>query len=88
MDNGLLAVEFLPVGMRRSDGSITFTPDRFGPDITITGATYRTGPVDARIQVSRLLPEGRVHWRLVDDLRGPGTTGLGDLQDDGFSKSL
>jgi hypothetical protein len=69
------------VQIRLADGNIVFTPDLFGPGISITDVVYRMTSVDAGLKYRGMAVEGEYYWRWVDDLRGPRT---GDLQVDSF----
>ena len=67
-DLGLRSAEYL--GLGRGD--------------QVTDATYHMGSVDAGLKYRGFSLEGEYYWRLIDDFRGPGTTGLDDLNDHGF----
>ncbi len=75
---------FENVQLRLSDGNNIFTPDLFGPGIRITDATYHMGSLDAGLKYRGFSLEGGYYWRLIDDFRGTGTTGLDDFNDHGF----
>ena len=70
--------------LRLSDGSVIFTPDLFGPGITITDARYRMFDVDGGLKYRGFSIEGEYYWRWLDDFEGPGTEGLPQLRDRGF----
>ena len=70
--------------LRLSDGTVIFTPDLFGPGITITDARYRMFDVDGGLKYRGFSLEGEYYWRWLDDFKGPGTQGLPQLFDRGF----
>ena len=70
--------------LRLSDGTVIFTPDLFGPGVTITDARYRMFDLDAAVKYRGLSLEGEYYWRWLDNFKGPGTEGLPHLFDHGF----
>ena len=70
--------------LRLSDGSVIFTPDLFGPGITITDATYRMLDVDAGVKYRGFALEGEYYWRWLNNFKGINTEGLKPLFDHGF----
>jgi hypothetical protein len=70
--------------LRLSDGSVIFTPDLFGPGITITDARYQMTAVDGAFKYRGFALEAEYFWRRLDDFRGPNTDGLPRLSDQGF----
>jgi len=70
--------------LRLSDGTVIFTPDLFGPGITITDARYRMFDVDGGMKYRGFSLEGEYYWRRLDNFKGPGTLGLPTLSDRGF----
>ena len=46
--------------IRLTDGSIVFTPDLFGPGITVNNVDYKMTSIDARHQIPRPVARGRV----------------------------
>ncbi len=70
--------------LRLSDGTVIFTPDLFGPGITITDARYRMLDFDAGLKFRGFSLEGEYYWRWLDSFKGPGTEGLPQLFDHGF----
>ena len=70
--------------LRLSDGSVIFTPDLFGPGITITDARYRMFDIDGAIKYRGFALEGEYYWRWLDNFRGENTQGLPRLFDHGF----
>lgn len=70
--------------LRLSDGNVIFTPNLFGPDITITDAAYKMTSVDAGIKYRGFALEGEYYWRWLNNFQGNGTAGLTSLFDHGF----
>lgn len=70
--------------LRLSDGTVIFTPDLFGPGVTITDATYRMLDVDAGVKYRGFALEGEYYWRWLSNFKGTKTEGLATLFDHGF----
>jgi hypothetical protein len=70
--------------LRLSDGSVIFTPDLFGPGITITDATYRMLDTDFGFKYRGLALEGEYYWRWLNNFKGENTAGVEPLFDHGF----
>ncbi|HEU4391360.1 MAG TPA: hypothetical protein VFV34_26410 [Blastocatellia bacterium] len=70
--------------LRLSDGTVIFTPDLFGPGITITDARYRMVDVDWGLKYHGFAVEGEYYWRWLDNFKGTNTAGLPRLFDHGF----
>ena len=70
--------------LRLSDGTVIFTPDVFGPGITITDATYRMLDIDAGVKYRGLALEGEYYWRWLNNFKGENTAGVKPLFDHGF----
>src|SRR4029078_4972031 len=75
------ADQFENTQLRLSDGTVIFTPDLFGPGVTITDARYRMFDVDGGLKYRGFSLEGEYYWRWLDDFKGPGTQGLPQLFD-------
>ncbi len=67
---------FENVQMRLSDGSVIFTPNLFGPGITITDARYKMVSFDAGIKRRGFALEGEYYWQWFNDFRGTNTSNL------------
>jgi len=70
--------------LRLADGSIIFTPDLFGPGITITDALYRMVDFDSGLKIHGFSLAGEYFLRWLNNFQGPGTAGLKGLFDHGF----
>lgn len=70
--------------LRLSDGSVIFTPDLFGPGITIEDARWRMTTVDGGFKYRGYSLEGEYFWRWLDNFRGTNTAGLPQRFDHGF----
>jgi hypothetical protein len=67
---------FENVQLRLSDGSVIYTPNLFGPGITITDARYKMASFDTGIKYHGLSLEGEYYWQWLNDFRGSNTAGL------------
>ena len=56
--------------IRLTDGSVVFTPDLFGPGITVNNVDYKMTSIDAGIKYQRPVARGRVLPALADELHG------------------
>ena len=56
--------------IRLTDGSIIFTPDLFGPGITVEKVNYDMVSVDAGVKNKGLSLEVEYYWRWLSQLRG------------------
>jgi len=70
--------------LRLSDGTVIFTPDLFGPGVTITNATYRMLDVDGGLKYRGFALEGEYYWRWLNNFKGTNTAGIEPLFDHGF----
>ena len=62
--------------LRLSDGSVIFTPNLFGPGITVEDATWRMSSFDGGFKYHGFSLEGEYYLRWINNFRGPGTEGL------------
>ena len=62
--------QFENTQLRLSDGTVIFTPDLFGPGITVTDARYRMTTVDGGLKYRGYSLEGEYYWRWLDNFRG------------------
>ncbi|HVQ30748.1 MAG TPA: DUF3011 domain-containing protein [Vicinamibacteria bacterium] len=70
--------------IRLTDGSVIFTPDLFGPGITVENVTYDMVSVDGGIKWKGLSLEAEYYWRNLSDFAGPNTKGIAEIDDHGF----
>ena len=70
--------------IRLTDGSTIFTPDLFGPGITVERVRYRMASVDGGVKYKGLSLEAEYYWRWLDEFKGENTGGIADIHDHGF----
>jgi hypothetical protein len=70
--------------IRLSDGSIVFTPDLFGPGITVNELDYHMSSVDAGVKYKGLSLEGEYYWRWLRNFVGVNTGSVPDINDHGY----
>ena len=70
--------------IRLSDGSIIFTPNLFGPGVTVEQLRYQMESVDGGLKYRGMALEGEYYWRRLDQFHGPGTGIVSDKSDHGF----
>jgi hypothetical protein len=70
--------------IRLTDGSVIFTPDLFGPGITVEKVTYDMVSIDGGIKKKGFALEAEYYWRFLGDYAGANTAGLDDIDDHGF----
>jgi len=70
--------------IRLTDGSVIFTPDLFGPGITVTEVDYRMTSVDAGVKYQGLSLEGEYYWRWLSNFTGVNTGGIANINDNGY----
>jgi hypothetical protein len=70
--------------LRLSDGTVIFTPNLFGPGVTITDATYKMFDVDGSLKYRGFALEGEYYWRWLNNFKGTGVAVVPDLFDHGF----
>jgi hypothetical protein len=70
--------------IRLTDGSVIFTPDLFGPGITVNEVDYRMTSIDAGIKHKGMAVEGEVYWRWLSDFAGDNTGGIANITDSGY----
>jgi hypothetical protein len=68
--------QFENTQLRLSDGTVIFTPDLFGPGVSITDARYRMMTVDGGFKYRGFSLEGEYFWRWLDNFRGDNTGGI------------
>src|SRR5882672_8657877 len=72
------------VQIRLSDGTIVFSPNVFGPGITVTDLLYHMMSADAGAKYHGFALEGEYYRRWLNHFAGPGTAGLPKVIDNGF----
>ena len=70
--------------IRLTDGSTIFTPDLFGPGITVERVKYRMSSVDAGVKYKGMALEGEYYWRWLSDYVGPNVGTIPDISDHGY----
>jgi Protein of unknown function (DUF3011) len=70
--------------IRLTDGSVIFTPDLFGPGITVEEVIYDMVSVDGGLKYKGLALEAEYYWRWLSDFAGTNTGGIADIDDHGF----
>jgi hypothetical protein len=70
--------------IRLTDGSVVFTPDLFGPGITVNEVDYRMSSVDAGLKYQGMSLEGEYYWRWLSNFNGINTEHLPGINDHGY----
>jgi hypothetical protein len=70
--------------IRLTDGNIIFTPNLFGPGISIDTVDYQMMSLDAGIKYRGLSLEAEYYRRWLMDFTGPNTTSVAPITDDGY----
>ena len=70
--------------IRLSDGTVIFTPNLFGPGISISDVTYKMANVDSGVKYRGLSLDGTWYWRWLGNFRGSNTNNLKGLFDQGL----
>ena len=70
--------------IRLSDGSVVFTPDLFGPGVTVNEVNYNMISVDAAVKYRGMALESEFYWRGLSDFTGVNTAGISDITDTGY----
>ena len=70
--------------IRLTDGSVIFTPDLFGPGITVNRVTYQMADFDAGVKYRGWSVEAEYYQRWLSKFSGPGTDVIADIDDHGF----
>jgi hypothetical protein len=70
--------------LRLSDGTVIFTPNIFGPGVTITDATYKMFDVDGSLKYRGFALEGEYYWRWLNNFKGTNVALVPNLFDHGF----
>jgi Protein of unknown function (DUF3011) len=70
--------------IRLTDGSSIFTPELFGPGITVNEVDYRMMSIDAGVKYKGLALEGEYYKRWLSNFVGVNTAGIANITDDGY----
>jgi Protein of unknown function (DUF3011) len=70
--------------VRLTDGSVVFTPDLFGPGVTVNAVDYNMSSVDAGLKYKGLSLEGEYYWRWLRNFAGVNTSGIANIDDHGY----
>ena len=70
--------------IRLTDGNTIFTPELFGPGITVEKVDYDMVAVDGGLKKNGFSLEAEYYWRFLGDYAGPNTGGIEDIDDHGF----
>jgi hypothetical protein len=70
--------------IRLTDGSQIFTPDLFGPGITVNRVKYRMSSVDGGLKYKGLSFEAEYYWRWLSDYEGSNVLGIPNINDHGY----
>ena len=76
--------QFENTQIRLEDGTVIFTPNLFGPGISVTNVTYKMAAFDGGLKYHGLSLEGEYFLRWLDHFHGPGTAGLASVFSHGF----
>jgi hypothetical protein len=74
--------------IRLSDGSVIFTPNLFGPGITVNTLRYQMVSFDGGIKYHGWAFEGEGYSRWLNDFTGPGTSAIHERHDTGYQFQL
>jgi hypothetical protein len=70
--------------IRLTDGSVIFTPDLFGPGITVNEVDYRMMSIDSGVKYKGMALEGEFYWRWLSNFTGENTGGIANINDTGY----
>lgn len=70
--------------IRLTDGSVIFTPDLFGPGISVTKVNYDMESIDAGVKYRGMALEGEYYWRRLSNFVGDNTGSLPNINDHGW----
>jgi hypothetical protein len=76
--------QFENVQLRLSDGSVIFTPNLFGPGITIEDALYKMNCYDWGLKYHGLALEGEYYLHWLSNFEGTNTSNVPTQFDNGF----
>jgi hypothetical protein len=70
--------------IRLTDGSVIFTPDLFGPGISVETVDYKMMSLDAGIKYHGFSLEGEYYRRWLTDFTGTNTSSIAPITNDGY----
>jgi hypothetical protein len=70
--------------IRLTDGSVIFTPNLFGPGITVNTVDYRMISVDGGIKSKGRSIEGEIYWRDLSNYTGLNVSSIPVIKDWGY----
>jgi hypothetical protein len=70
--------------IRLTDGSVIFTPNLFGPGITVDSVDYRMMSIDGGVKYRGVSVEAEYYRRWLDDFTGADTGGIAPISDNGY----
>jgi hypothetical protein len=70
--------------IRLADGNVVFSPNVFGPGITVTDLRYQMAALDTGIKYHGMALEGEFYWRKLDQFEGLNTSGVANQYNQGF----
>jgi DUF3011 family protein len=70
--------------IRLTDGSIIFTPNLFGPGITVNQVDYHMMSLDGGVKYKGAALEGEYYWRWLRNFTGVNTGGIANINDHGY----
>ena len=70
--------------IRLTDGSVIFTPNLFGPGISVTNVDYRMTSLDAGIKYKGLGIEAEYYRRWLSNYQGTDVSSIPDITDNGY----
>src|SRR5262245_50785981 len=70
--------------VRLSDGSVIFTPDLFGPGVTVNAVDYNMTSVDAGLKYRGVSLEGEYYKRWLRNFTGVNTGAVPNIDDHGY----
>jgi hypothetical protein len=76
--------QFENTQIRLEDGTVIFTPNIFGPGISVTNVTYKMASFDGGLKYHGFSLEGEYFLRWLDHFQGPGTAVLPSLFSHGY----
>lgn len=76
--------QFENTQIRLEDGSVIFTPNLFGPGITVTEVEYKMTAFDGGLKYRGYSLDGEYFMRWLNNFKGPGTAGLPQVFSHGF----